>query len=108
VGGLVEPFAFGGGAAPAEGLPSGQRSGTVRLPAPAGRGTAGRTGFFTLGNATSSSSYAPADIFDGITGLDSQGLQVRAVVRACSGPVVVHRLWTSVETSVERNVGWFG
>jgi hypothetical protein len=66
VGGLVEPFAYGG-AAPQVGLPRGARNGTVRVPVPEG-------GFFTLGNATSSSSYAPADIFDGIPGLDSQGL----------------------------------
>ena len=70
VGGLVEPFAFGSrGLQPGtSGLQPGTRSGSVDVLWPA-------NGFFTLGNATSSSSYAPAEVFDGITGLNSQGLQ---------------------------------
>jgi hypothetical protein len=72
---MVEPFAFGGGAAPTAGLSAGQRNGTLSVPAPADRDR-GRSNYFTLGNATSSSSYAPGEEFANLPALSSLGLEL--------------------------------
>jgi hypothetical protein len=69
VGGLIEPFAFGGATAPATRLPSSTPSAMITVPSPGSH-------FFTLGNATASSSYAPGAVFSDIGILDSLGMEI--------------------------------
>jgi hypothetical protein len=69
VGGLVEPFAFGGATAPAARLPAGATTGVLTVPSPGEH-------FFTLGNATASSSYAPGAVFSDIGVLSGLGMEI--------------------------------